>query len=457
MKLPRLIIAGEHKTGFVPPSILLLAAMKRSGIPLHVFYCGFSPIDVRLLQSISEESVTVINLKTCTNIKMVKTLFETSAMSNKLNVIVCDLGQRAETARDSYIDTIASDLAFALDCSIILCCYAENQPRPLVKIVGEICSAIEKQNPVRIDGAIFVNPFDPHSFQLTENNIGMNFRWSTFGYIPSELEPPIPTIESLSSVGSYTRGTFSLRAVAGRIAQMQGQIDYLALEAIGKYNQEWISTGGVAHFQKAISPKVAMIKDLALTGEGNNAELLFKSFGCQVYQVSAKEMLSQSFDMYYFPDGLGYIAAESFNSTEKFASTLKSAILNNRIVFANGASALIFGEKFMAPDGSEAKGLGILPVMGNYSNLASFSSPSPVICASAKTEGLLLQGDEKINAYMVPNIALESHSKSLHCSFAATGIVAGSTGYEEHNAILAGVCIDLWSNIDVIRRLFYAT
>jgi len=458
MKLPRVIIAGEHRTGFVPPSLVLIAAMKRSGIPINAFYCGFNPINVRLLQSATESSVTVINLKTCTNSKTVKTLFETNARHDGLNVIICDLGRRGETVNDCYIDTTASEIASILDCSIILCCYGANHPRPAVKIIGEICSALEsKDRNARIDGAIFINPFDLRSFQLMESNIGINFRWTTFGYIPSELEPPIPTIEALSSFESYTRATFSLRAAAGRIAQLQGQIDYLALEAIGKYNQEWVSTGGIARFQKPISPKVAIISNLALSGEGNNAELLFKSFGCRVFHITAKEISSQIFDMYYFPDGLGYLAINSFNSTKNFSVSLKSAIVNKKIIIANGASGLVFGEKFIKPDGSEAQGLGVLPIIGNYNNISSFDSPAPIVCACSKTDGLLLQGDEKINAFMLHNIGLVSQSKSFLCSFAATGNTAGSIGYEEYNTIIAGVCLDLWSNVDVVRRLFYAT
>ena len=455
MKLPRIIIAGEHKYGFVPPSILLIAAMKRIGIPIRVFYCGYNPVDVRLLQSISEESITVIDLKTCSNLKTVKTLFETSALNDKLNVVICDLGTRGETAKDSSIDTTASDLAFALESSIILCCYAENHPRPAVKIVEDICTAFEsKKNNTRIDGVVFVNPYDQHSFQLFENNIGINFKGSTFGYIQSELMPPIPTIESLSSANSYTRGTFTLRAVAGRIAQLQGQIDYLALEAIGRYNQEWAPTGGIARFQKTTTPKVAIINDLALTGEGNNAELLFKAFGCDITHIKPKDNLPQDFDMYYFPDGLGYLAIDSLNSSKFFSASLKSAILKKKLIFANGSTGLIFGEKLMTPDGSEAEGLGVLPVIGNFNNLTSFDKPTPVVCSSVKTDGVLLHGDERINAYMLPGIGLESESKSLRCFLPANEDITWSTGYEENNIILTGVCMDLWSNVDVIRRLF---
>ena len=456
VKLPRIIIAGEHKPGFVPPSILLIAALKNSRVSMRVFYCGFNPVYVRLLQSVMEEEITVFNLKTCSNIKTVKTLFEASAQQDRLNIIVCDLGARGDTVKDSFTDTTASDIAFALDCSIILCCYAASHPRPIVKIIGDICTALESQNPIRIDGAVFVNPFEQRSFQLVENNIGMNFRWSTYGYIPSELEPPIPTVESLSSDGTYTRGTFALRAIANRIAKMQGQIDYLALEAIGKYNQEWQPTGGIARFQKTTVPNVAIVDDLALKGEGNNAELLFKSLGCTVSRVKVKNMFSQNFDMYYFPHGLGYVAMNSFNSMEKFSTLLRTAIISKKIVFVNGATGLVFGEKFLKPDGLEETGLGILPVTGSYNSIASFDKPTHVICASTKTDGLFLQGDEKISAYMLPEINLESNSKSMRCTLATTGNFAGNTGYEDHKTILTGVCMDLWSNIDIVRRLFYA-
>ncbi|MCL2147532.1 MAG: hypothetical protein FWH52_06965 [Synergistaceae bacterium] len=455
MKLPRIIIAGEHKPGFVPPSILLISAMKRYGIPLRIFYCGYNPVDVCLLQSVAEERITVINLKTCTNPKIVRTLFETSAKENMINVIVCDLGARGNTIGECYTDTTASDIASILDCSIILCCYAENNPRPVTKILIDICTAIESKNPnASIKGAVFVNPFNPHSFQLFENNIGINFMWTTFGYIPSELEPPIPTLEALSSSKSYIRSTFSIRAAVSRISQLQGQLDYLALEAISKYDQEWTSIGKVARFQKPIQPKVAIFDNLALSSEGNNAELLFSSFGCQVSYITAEDILSKNFDMYYFPDGLGYIAIDSLRQEEHFPSILKQMIEIRKIVFANGASGLVFGEKFFKPDDSEEKGLGVLPIIGNY-NAKTNANPEPVICTCLKTNSFLLQGDEKINALALPNIGLESQSKSIRCTFAKTGDFAGNMGHEEQNTIIVGVWIDLWSNANVIRRLFY--
>ena len=459
MKIPRVIIAGEHKPGFVSPSILLVAAMKRCGIPLRIFYCGYNPIDVCILQSVEEELITVINLKTCINPKMVKTLFETSAKSNSLNVIICDLGARGNTTRDCYIDATASELAAILDCSIVLCCYAENNPRPVIKILGDICTTLESKRPnTRIDGAVFVNPFDQHSFQLFENNVGINFKWTTFGYIPSELEPPLPSIEAISSAGSHTRGTFSIQATASRISKLQGQIDYLALEAIGKYNQEWTPIGGIARFQKSNMPKVAIFDNLALTGEGNNAELLFSSFGCQVSYIMAEDLLSQNFDMYYFPDGLGYIALDYFKKAKNFSALFKNAIVNNKMVFANGASGLIFGDEFIMPDGSRAQGLGFFPIIGNYNNSSSpknpVSVPVPATCTCANTNGRLLQGDERINGYILPNIGLESNSKSLRCTL-TNGDSAGSTGYEENNTIIAGLWLDLWSNVDAIKRLFY--
>ena len=454
MKLPRVIIAGEHKPGFVPPSVLLISAMKRYGIALRVFYCGFNPVNVRLLQSAAEERITVINLKTCTNPKTVKALFEAGAKHNMINVIVCDLGARGETTRECYTDTTASEIASILDCSVILCCYAENHPRPAIKIIGDICATLETKNPnIRINGAVFVNPFEQHSFQLFENNVGIHFRWSTFGYIPSELEPPIPTIEALSTAKSYTRATFSIRAAVSRISQLVGQIDYLALEAIGNYNQDWTPTDMIERFQKSTLPKVAIFDNLALSSEGNNAELLFSSFGCQVSYITAKDMLSKNFDMYYFPDGLGYIAIDSFKSEEHFSTALRKMIVLGKIVFANGASGLVFGDKFFKPDDSEEKGLGVTQIIGSY-NLKTVEKPEPIICTSSKTNCLLLQGDEKINAYSIPSIGLESENKSIRCSFAKTGNFAGNMGHEENNAIITGVWIDLWSNTDAIRRLF---
>jgi hypothetical protein len=261
-------------------------------------------------------------------------------------------------------------------------------------------------------------------------------------------------METLSSENSYTRGTFSIQAAASRISQLQGQIDYMALEALGKYNQEWTSAGSISRFQKSTLPKVAIIDSLALAGEGNNAERLFNSFCCKVFYIKADELLSQNFDMYYFPDGLGYIAIDSFNSAKNFTALLKNVIVNKKMLFANGASGLVFGEKYIKPDGSEAKGLGILPIIGNYNTFSTFDSPVPVVCAPSRTSGVLLQGDEKINAYMTPNVSMESQSKSFRCSFATTGNNAGSTGYEDTNTIIAGVWIDLWSNPEAIRRLF---
>jgi cobyrinic acid a,c-diamide synthase len=301
---------------------------------------------------------------------------------------------------------------------------------------------------------VFVNPFSPHSFQLFESSVGINFKWSTFGYIPSELEPPIPTIEALSKAQSYTRATFSMRAAVSRISQLRGQIDYLTIEAIAKYNQDWTPAVKIDRVQKSTLPKVAIFDNLALSGEGNNAELLFSSFGCQVTYITTEDVLLKNFDVYYFPDGLGYIAIDSFKSEKNFSIALRKVISLGKTVIANGGSGLVLGDSFFMPDDSQEKGIGVLRFVGNY-NAKSVDNPEPVICTCAKTNSFLLHGDEKINAYALPNIGLESESKSIRYTFAKTGNFAGTIGYEENNTIVTGVWIDLWSNIDVIRRLFY--
>lgn len=459
LKFPRLVLADERKNERTPPSVVLLASMKRAGVPLRVFYCGLNSADICMLKNAVEEDITVLHPKTSANPKIMKMLFELAASPDKLNVIVCELGRRGETYIACSQNPQVSDMAAAFDCSVVLCCYAESVPSPAAKMVMSFVEAIEGKNPnVRVDGIVFINPFDQRSFQLVENSVGMQFKGLSFGYIPQELEPPMPRYDELCSIAGNSKATFLLRAVTVRISKMHDQIDFPAIEAIGRYCEEWTPAGKIEPIKRSSLPSVAIIDDIALSSEGNNAELLFRAFGCKVEKVPFFSAFSRNYDIFYFPHGLGYKALANCAGTAA-AVNAKAAFLSNKIIFANGASSGMFAKKIVLPDGSEMPGIGVLPGVGTYYDKPDESIPSQ--CESM-SNGIMLQYREKIGGYVVPWAKLSQSGSTQKiianwlCSPMGKDGAVESAGWESGGGIFAGAVLDLWSNTDAVRRIFYA-
>lgn len=463
MIFPRLVLADERKNGVTPPSIMLLAAMKRAGFPLRIFYCGQSCVDICLMKNAVEDDITVLNPKTIGNPKIMKVLFELSAAQDKLNVIVCELGRRGETYMNCTKDMTASDMAAMFDCSIVMCCYAESIPNPIGKIVTGFVEGLEAKNPnVHVDGIVFINQFDQRSFQLVENNIGFNFKGLSFGYLPQELVPQTPKYENLCSASTNFKSIFSIRAATTRISQMHRQIEYNLIEAIGKYYQAWTPVDNkIEPIKRTNLPTVAIIEDIALNSEGNNAETLFKAFGCKVDRLPAEAAFSGNYDAHYFPHGLGHVTLQSYMENPKLIANIKGAFLSNKIIFTNGGSTQIFAETVMLPDNTEIEGIGILAGAGVYSNEYDTEKCLPVQCESMGN-GIMLKYKEKIGGYSVPwakmarTPSMQKIVANWLCSPIEGNTPLGSAGWESRGTIFAGVCVDLWSNTEAVRKLFYA-
>lgn len=459
MNFSRIIVADERKSGSLPPSVLLLASMQRAGIPLRVFYCGDSYLDIALLQNATEDSVTILHPKTCPNPKIMRTMFELAAAEDKINVIVCPLGKRGETSRDCSLDLGAADIASLFDCSIVLCCYAESTPNPIARIVSDITSGLKSKRPdIRVDGIVFVNPFEHRSFQIVEKNVGVNFSGVNFGYIPQELLPPSPLLEALCTPATNSKSMFLIRAASTRIAQMHFQIEFDLILAIAKYNGKWNAAEKIAPIKKTL-PKIAIVDDIALRFGGNNASLLFRTFGCDVTNVSARELFSQPFDMYYFPHGLGYAALRAFNEIPDFTANLRTRYAARKFFFANGGSTQMFADKVISPDGTEQDGFGFLNGTGIYFE-DSGEFGTPIKCESV-SDGKLLRYGEKISGYSLPFVKLEQQAK-LQQMIAHWLCVpldgkgnTGSAGWETTESVFAGVNLDLWSYPDAARQIFH--
>lgn len=462
MNFPRLVLADERKNNLIPSSVILLAAMKRAGFPLRVFYCGINSLDICLLKNALEDEITIIHPKTCEKIKNIKILFELAADADKLNIVVCDLGKRGETYLECEKNFVAADVAAILNCPVIMCCYAESTPQPVAKIVSGFMEGLQTKNPnVRVDGIVFVNPFEQRSFQLVENSVCLTFHGLSFGYIPQELVPPAIKYEDICSVHLNQRSNFLIRAATTRISQMYNQIDYSAMEAIGKYYQKWTSVGGIEPIKRSKLPKIAVIDDIALFSEGNNSEILFRAFGCTVERVSLKNAFDRNFDIYYFPHGLGYAVLQNIQDDKVLIAQIKSAFILNKVIFASGASSQIFAEKVILSDGTEIPGLGIMP--GIHKCSQDFGSPKtiPVLCESMNN-GNLTQHKEKIGGYIIPWTGLsQSASKNkIAANWLCTPIsgegAAGVMGLDLEKSVFAGVVPDLWSNIDAARQFINA-
>ena len=95
MNLPRLIIADDiEEQRAVPPSVLLVQAMKSCGMRLNVFMSSRREEDLRLMELLSGDAVTCIDAYTAGSGKSLKTLFQRRSTPDAISVVCVPLGKR---------------------------------------------------------------------------------------------------------------------------------------------------------------------------------------------------------------------------------------------------------------------------------------------------------------------------------------------------------------------------
>jgi cobyrinic acid a,c-diamide synthase len=304
-----------------------------------------------------------------------------------------------------------------------------------------------------VQGVIFLSPKNPREYQLLEQDVGRRTHIMSLGYIPKEIER---ARSSLSDLFSMTPGTCVMQVKSSVLQLISNQylIEWQILEALGRLKDEWVSPQESHYLSKNF--KVAIMGDSLFSLEGFNAGALFKFLGCSVVDYHPwRDPFPMDATIYYFPNCLAELYADKLLSHEPFVMGIRQAFAVNKLIFANGASAPLFGRYFITADGQKHNALNFFPFHGNYSPMNGPRKVSKVeirgICDS-----LIGNCDEKMRGCALDYVRISNPGNVVPPVWAYRDSLKdtelGNSGWQKSYCFVTDLYLELWSCLDVMNR-----
>lgn len=453
MNLPRLIIADESRPESVSAGLILVYAMIRAGLRIKVFACARDEAEIRLLRLLLDDQVTLLDPYTQGSIKNIKTLFQRVANPNALNVILTSLGAR--TAED-YIQITPEvlEISKALSCGVVPVLSASASAILTSNLALSILNTLaegSETNPVL--GIIFSSVKNPREYQLLEQDYGRKTPVLTLGYIPKEIDRPMPALHDLYSSSSNSR-TMQIKSAAIQLASTPHQIEWQILEALGASQQNWVPPQTSSFANKGF--KVAIIGDEGLSLEGNESAELFNYLGCSTFHYDPwKDSFPNEAEAIYFPHSMGSFYASRLLKNENFSKGIKQSFTANKLIFVNGASSPLFGQSLTLSDGTKQEGLGFFPFSGTYSSLKTSGAIHKVEIRGI-FDNLFSHVDEKMRGYSMDYVHISNPGTIIPPLWAYRNIRKdkehGNSGWLKGYCLVTDLHLELWSCIDLVNR-----
>ena len=450
MNLPRLIIADEMKPGIVPPSFILIYALKRSGVKVKVFTCARSDLDMRLLKLLLGEPIVSLDVFACGSIKNLKTLFQKVAKPDALNIILTPIGTRRE---EDFIQVNpeVTDMASALSCGIVPVISASASTILTAHAAVTVLTALESACEGSVLGVIFSSVKNPREYQLLEQDYGRNTQILSLGYIPKETERTLPSIQDLHNNAA---GVMQIKSAALQLVAASYCIDWQILDAFGQLKREWIAQEMLSFASKNF--KVAIVGDQALSLEGDNCGELFKFLGCSIADYDPwQDPFPKDAEAIYFPHSAANIYGDKLLSHEPFLQGIKQSFAANKLILANGASAPLFGQSFVTADGKKRDALGFFKFRGSYATTKT-NEIARKIEARGIVDSIFTKRDEKIKGYALDYVTISNPGNIVPSVLAyrdvkkdaELGVSGWATGY----CFVTDLCVKFWSNMEIVNR-----
>ena len=451
MNVPRLIIADEPQAGKVSPGLILIYAMKRAGINVRVFTYARDEADVRLLRLLLEEPVASLDQFAFGNLKNMKTLFQKMANPDAVNVILVPLGFRPEENLFQVLPD-AAELSKLFSCGIVMVLAADASSVATSNVTSMVLSEFETaETPVL--GVVFASVKNAREYQMLEQEYGRRTSVLSLGYLPKENERPMPSLQELcsSSVGTCL---MQIKSSVLQLLTTPNQIEWQIVEAFACLRQEWSPVQEVQTPPKNF--KIAIVGDRQFSLESSNSAVLFQTLGCRVVDYDPwGDVFPIDVEAVYFPHSLPAFYADRLLSHEPFVRGIRQSFTSNKLIFASGASALLFAKQFTTVDGQVREGLNFFPFSGSYSSIKkSFGEARIEIRGIA--DSIFCKREEKMRGYALDYINISNPGNVIPASLAYRDIRKGSelgvSGWVKGYCFITDLRLELWSNIDIVNR-----
>ena len=450
MNLPRLIIADEIRPDMVPPSLILIYALKRTGAKVKIFTCARSELDMRLLKLLFGESIISLDSYACGSTKNLKTLFQKAAKPDALNIILTPIGVRQDDDL-IQISSDVTDMANTLSCGIVPVITASASTILTAHATMRALSELEKACEGSVLGIIFASVKNPREYQLLEQEYGRDTHILNLGYMPKEVERALPSMYDLYN---NSAGIMQIKSAALQLVSSPFNIEWEIINAFGQLKKEWVPPETFSFSSKNFNAAIVGSQELSL--EGDNCGELFKLLGCNVVDYDPwQDPFPKEAEVIYFPHSAANFYGDRLLGHEPFLQGIKQGYASNKLIFANGASAPLFGQSFTTADGQKRDALGFFNFRGNYtSKKASAGTQKIEIRGTADT--IFTKRDEKMRGYALDYINISNPGKVVPSVWAYREVrkntELGVSGWVRGYCFVTDLYVELWSHIEIINR-----
>lgn len=451
MNLPRLIIADEFKPESVPSALLLLLSMKNAGMNIKIFTCARSEEDIRFIKILMGASVCILDTYTLVSPKNLKNVFQRFADNKSINVIIAPLG-RCLDEKSFQIRPESLELAKTLGCCIVPTIFASASAIITSNIAMSAISAMETEEKNRVQGIIFSSVRNSREFQLLEQDFSRRSPILSLGFIPKDLERAMPSMVELNH-NTTSMKFLQIKSASLQLANTDRQIEWKVLSALSSFNNAWVPPEPMAYPAKNIT--VAIVGDeISLEGEGPVEA--FRLLGCQVQRYNPwTDPFPMGAEAIYFPHSMFGYCADQLLSNSGFCAGLRQSFAGGKLMFAAGASSLIFGKSITTPTGSKLDGLGIFSFSGTFSGSKDESEPCRVEIRGLRDTYFSLM-DEKLRGHTVKGVRISNPGNVEPPTWSYRDIrrdaELGVSGWSKSYCFVTDLRIEPWSAISIFNR-----
>jgi cobyrinic acid a,c-diamide synthase len=452
VNLPRLVIADEINFETVSPGVTLIYALRRSGVRIKVFTCARSESDLRLLKLLLEDPIISLDLYTCGTVKSLKTLFQRTADPEVLNVILAPLGTRTE---ENFVQVRpeALELSKVLACGVVVVISASASAILTTNTTLSVLAAFEKAGESCVLGVVFAKVKNPREYQLLEQDYGRRTSTLSLGYIPKEIERPMPTLVELYGAGTSTR-VMQVKSAALQLASIVHQIEWEILDAFGHLKQGWIPPQESEYLSKNFKAAVVGARHFSL--EGSNGAELFRFLGCDVEDYDPwQDPFPLDAEVIYFPHSIAALYADRLIVHEPFNRGIKESFAANKLIFVNGASALLFGQYLVTPEGQKYEGLKFFPFHGSYASLKERDDVHRIEIRGTG-DSIFSKSDEKMRGFSLDYLHISNPGNIVPPVWGYRDIrkasELGTSGWVKGYCFVTDLHLEFWSNVDIVNR-----
>jgi cobyrinic acid a,c-diamide synthase len=343
------------------------------------------------------------------------------------------------------------DLVRALSCGVVAVISASASSVLTTNVALSALSAFEgEENPLL--GILFASVKNPREYQLLEQDYGRKTHILSLGYLPKEIERSMPVLQDLGPTAN-TR-VMQIKSAALQLASASHQIEWEILGAFARFKQEWTPVEENSYPSKNI--KIAIVGNKQFSLEADNNRELFQMLGCEVVDYDPwQNVFPIDAEALYFPHSLIGLYADKLLAHGPFNQGIKQSFAANKLIFVNGMSSLFFGQYLVTPDEQKHECLNFFPFHGSYASMAKEADIRRVEIRGT-ANSIFSKQEEKMRGYAIDFVHISNPGNLVPPVWAYRDIrknaELGTSGWFKGYCFVTDLCLELWSNIDVVNR-----